>query len=170
MDVLSAVKDRRSIRNFQKRDISKDILDKLIDALILAPSAGNLQSRKFYFVIDEGLKRQIAAAALHQDFISEAPVAIVCCTDSRIGRHYGQRGTELYSIQDVSASIMAMMLVAIENELGTCWVGAFREDEVSRLLILPDNLRPVSIVPLGYPARIPRPTSRVSKEEAVEFR
>jgi nitroreductase len=65
---------------------------------------------------------------------------------------------------------MAMMLVAIENELGTCWVGAFREDEVSRLLILPDNLRPVSIVPLGYPARIPRPTSRVSKEEAVEFR
>ncbi len=169
MDVSKAVKERRSIRSFLKKDIPEDIVHKLIDALIWAPSAGNLQSRKFYFVKDEKLKKQIASAALGQEFITEAPVVIVGCADSKIGHHYGQRGIELYSIQDVSVSIMAMMLVAYENGLGTCWVGAFREEEVSRILNLPGNLRPVAIVPAGFPARIPKPTSRVSGEEAVIF-
>lgn len=170
MDVFSAVKGRRSIRSFLEKDIPENIISKLIDAMIWAPSAGNLQSRRFYFIKDKKLKRQIAAAALNQNFISQAPVVIVCCTDSTIGHHYRERGIELYSIQDVSASIMAMMLVAHENQLGTCWVGAFQEEEVSRILNLPGTLRPVAIVPAGYPARIPKPTSRVSRQEAVEFR
>lgn len=170
MDVSAAVRARRSVRRFLDREIPEDILNKLIDALIQAPSAGNLQSRKFYFIKDEIVKKRIAAAALHQDFISRAPIVIVCCADARIGRHYGQRGIELYSIQDVSASVMAMMLIAIENDLGTCWVGAFHEEEVSKVLNLPSNLRPVAIVPVGYPEKIPKPTPRVSKEDAVEFR
>jgi len=169
MDVSRAVRERRSVRSFLKKDIPEDMIHKLIDALIWAPSAGNLQSRKFYFVRDGKLKKQIAAAALNQEFITEAPVVIVGCADSKIGHHYGQRGIELFSIQDVSVSIMAMMLVACENELGTCWVGAFREHEISKALGLPDNLRPVAIVPVGYSERIPKPTSRVSREEAVTF-
>ncbi len=169
MDVLTAVKERRSIRNFLGKDIPDDIMHKLFEALIWAPSAGNLQSRKFFFVRDGKMKREIASAALNQNFIIDAPVVIVCCTDSGIERHYGQRGTELYSIQDVSASIMCLMLVALENELGTCWVGAFREKEVSKILKLPDNLRPVTIVPVGYPERLPKPTPRVQIKEAVEF-
>jgi len=76
----------------------------------------------------------------------------------------------LYSIQDVAASIMGMMLVAHESGLGTVWVGAFREEEVFDLLNLPRNLRPVSIVPVGYPVKIPSPPPRVSPKEAVEFR
>lgn len=170
MDVTRAVMDRRSIRSFLKKDIPEDIVNKLIDALIWAPSAGNLQSRKFYFVRDAKLKKQIAGAASNQDFISDAPVVIVSCADSNIGRHYGQRGAELYCIQDVSASIMTMMLVATENGLGTCWVGSFHEHEIASILKLPDNLRPVAIVPVGYPAKIPGPTSRVSRQDAVLFR
>lgn len=170
MEISRAVKEGRCIRGFLKKDIPEEILGKLIDALIAAPSAGNLQSRKFYIVKDEKLKKQLAAAALNQEFIAGAPVAIVCCANSRIGQHYGRRGTELYAIQDVAASIMGMMLVALENGLGTCWVGAFNEDEVSKILDIPDNLRPVAIVPAGYPGRIPQPTSRVSRDEAVEFR
>ena len=170
MDILKAIKERRSIRSFQKKDIPKKIVDKLIDALIWAPSAGNLQSRKFLFVKDVKLKEDIATAALNQDFIAEAPLVVVGCTDSRISSKYGDRGEHLYSIQDVEASIMGMMLVAHENGLGTVWVGAFREEEVFDLLNLPKNLRPVAIVPVGYPLRIPSPTSRISKNEAVEFR
>jgi nitroreductase len=60
-----------------------------------------------------------------------------------------------------------MMLVAHENDLGTCWVGAFREEEVSHILDLTDNFRPVSIVPVGYPSRVPHPTPRVGREEAA---
>ena len=170
MDILKAIKERRSIRNFQKKDIPQNIVDKLIDALIWAPSAGNLQSRKFYFVKDAKLKENIADAALGQNFIAEAPLVIVGCTDSRISGRYGERGEYLYSIQDVAVSIMGMMLVAHENGLGTVWVGAFREEEVFDLLNLPRNLRPVSIVPVGYPVKIPSPPPRVSPKEAVEFR
>jgi len=169
MDVIKAVKERRSIRSFLRKDIPEDIMHALMEALIWAPSAGNLQSRKFFFVKNENVKKRIVFAALNQNFIANAPVVIVCCTDSGIARQYGQRGTDLYSIQDVSASIMCLMLVARENELGTCWVGAFREEEVSKVLELPSRLRPVAIIPVGYPERIPKPTSRISTKEAVEF-
>lgn len=169
MDILKAVRERRSIRDFQKKEIPQDIVDKLIEALIWAPSAGNLQARKFYFVKDAGLKKKIAQAALNQHFIAEAPLVIVGCTDSRIAYRYGERGVYLYSIQDVACSLMGMMLVAYDNGLGSVWVGAFHEDLVSKILKLPEHLRPVAIVSVGYPSKIPSPPPRVSKEEAVEF-
>ena len=170
MDVFQAVKERRSIRSFLRKDIPEDVLSKLLDALRWAPSAGNLQSRKFYIISDEMTKKQLAVAALNQDFLSSAPVVLVGCADSSIGIRYGRRGIELYSIQDVAVSVMAMMLVALENGLGTCWVGAFQEPEVSKILNLPENLRPVAIIPVGYPERIPKPPSRLSAKEMVEFR
>ncbi|RJQ39831.1 MAG: nitroreductase family protein [Nitrospiraceae bacterium] len=169
MNILEAVKNRRSIRNFQKKDIPEDLIDKLTESLIWAPSAGNLQSRKFYFIRDEAVKIKIAEAALNQGFIAQAPLVIVGCTDSHVAGKYGERGVTLYSIQDVACSIMAMMLVAFDNKLGTCWVGAFRENELTRILNLPMNLKPVVIIPVGYPSKNPSPPQRVSREEAVEF-
>lgn len=170
MEILKAVRERRSIRNFHKKEIPEEIVDKLIDALIWAPSAGNLQARKFYCIRDQRLKRDIASAALNQTFIAEAPLVIVGCTDSRIANRYGERGVHIYAIQDVAASIMGMMLVAHENGLGSVWVGAFREGAVVDVLRLSQSLRPVAIVPVGYPSRIPSPPPRVSRDEAVEFR
>ena len=169
MDILKAVKERRSIRDFQKKDIPEKIMDKLIDALIWAPSAGNIQARKFYFVKNITVKRKIAAAALNQNFIAEAPLVIVGCTDSRISFTYRERGVLLYSIQDVACSIMSMMLVAHELGLGSTWVGAFYEDKISKILTLPKNLRPVALVPIGYPSKVPQVPQRVSRGEAVEF-
>ena len=170
MEILKAVKERRSIRNFQKKDIPGDLVDKLIEALLWAPSAGNLQARKFYFIEDKKLKGEIVSAALGQSFIAEAPLVIVACTDNMISGKYGDRGVNLYAIQDVAVSIMGMMLVAHENGLGSVWVGAFREDRVFEILDMPHNLRPIAIVPVGYPSRIPSPPPRVSKRTAVEFR
>jgi len=170
MNVIEAVRTRRSVRKFRQKDIPDELLSKLIEALVAAPSAGNLQSRKFFFVRDGILRKQLAAVALGQNFIAAAPLAIVCCADSDIGLRYGERGVQLYSIQDVAASVMCMMLAAHELGLGTCWVGAFDEKMVSQLMGLPPRLRPVAIVPVGYPERLPGPTPRVSPEQAVEFR
>jgi len=170
MNILEAVKKRRSIRNFQKKEIPEDLIDKLAESLIWAPSAGNLQSRKFYFIRDGAVKKRVAEAALNQGFIAGAPLVVIGCADSRISGRYGERGVSLYSIQDVACSIMSMMLVAFENGFGTCWVGAFREEEVARILNLPISLKPVVIVPVGYPSKIPSPPQRLPKEEAVEFR
>jgi nitroreductase len=167
MTVLEAVKERRSIRKFLQRDIPHDVVEKLIEAIIWAPSAGNLQARKFYFVEDPAVKKALANAALRQNFIANAPLVVVGCTNSLIRNVYGERGVHLYSIQDVACSIMNLMLVAHELGLGTVWVGAFYEDEVSSILRLPPHLRPVAIVPVGYPEKVPSPPPRVSPDEAV---
>lgn len=169
MDVLTAIKERRSIRDFKEEDPNEETIRKLVQALIAAPSAGNLQSRKFYFVRKKDLKEALAKAALNQEFISRAPLVLVACTDARIGANYGGRGVGLYSIQDAACSVMSMMLAAVELGLGSVWVGAFREDEVRAALNIPEILRPVAIIPVGYPARVPAPTPRVSPEEAVKF-
>lgn len=169
MKILDAVRERRSIRKFLPKKIPDSIIDNLKEALIWAPSAGNLQARKFYFVFENKTKEKLAKAALNQNFIAKAPLSIVACTDSKIGLHYRERGVTLYTIQDVATSIMGMMLVAHEAGLGSVWVGAFEEEEVSKILNLPENLRPVSIVPVGYPSYIPSAPSRVSKEYAIEI-
>ncbi len=169
MDVFDALLKRRSIRRFSDRDIEDEKVEKLIDSLIWAPSAGNLQMRKFFFVKDEKVKKDIAMAALHQMFIAEAPLVIVGCTNTRIVKSYGDRGVHLYTIQDVACSIMGMMLVACEMGLGSVWVGAFYESPVANILNLPDSLRPVSIVPIGYPAETPAAPRRVNRDEAVLF-
>jgi len=169
MAILDIIRGRRSVRNFKDRDIPDDAIDALIEAIRWAPSAGNLQSRKFYFVFNKEIKKRLADAALHQSFIAEAPLTVVACVDNSIAFRYGERGVNLYCIQDVAASIENMLLTAYELGLGSVWVGAFREDEVREILRLPGNLRPVAIIPVGYPARIPKPPPRISKAEAVEF-
>ena len=168
MPLLETIKNRRSVREFQEKEISEEIIDKLIEALIWAPSAGNLQSRKFYFVFDEKIKKDLAEAALDQDFIAEAPLVVVGCTDDKIAWRYGERGKKLYSICDVAMSIQNMMLLAQDLGLGSCPVGAFGEDKVSEILEVPKNLHPTLIVPIGYPAESPSPPHRISKKEAIE--
>jgi nitroreductase len=168
MDILDVIKGRRSIRSFRADKIPDEIVEQLKEALIWAPSAGNLQSRKFYFVFNEKIKKALVGAALNQDFIAQAPLAIVACADYNIQTHYGSRGSSLYMLQDVAAGIQNLMLLAHSHGLGTAWVGAFHEEEVSKILNIPDNLRPVAIIPIGYPDESPSPPPRVPKNKAVE--
>lgn len=167
MDVLEAIKGRRSIRRFKNSPLPSSLLSALEDSLLEAPSAGNLQSRRFYFVFRGETGGQIARAADHQDFIQDAPLAVVCCANMKLASHYGERGRTLYCLQDVAASIENLMLVAYSFGLGTVWVGAFDETEVSKILSLPDYIRPVAIVPVGYPDENPPSPGRVGREHAI---
>lgn len=171
MSILEVIKNRRSIRKFQEKEIPKETIDKLIEALIWAPSAGNLQARKFYFVFNQKIKEDLAKASRDQwNFIAKAPLVIVGCTDEKKVEYYGERGKDLYSICDVSVSIQNMMLLSYEQGLGSVWVGAFDEKEIIKILNLPANLRPIAIVPIGYPAEKPLAPPRVLKKNAVEFK
>ncbi|MBI5420474.1 MAG: nitroreductase family protein [Deltaproteobacteria bacterium] len=167
MEVLEAIKRRRSVRRFKSAEIPENHLPALEESLLAAPSAGNFQSRRFYFVFRKDLREKIAEAAYGQDFIKEAPLAVVCCADLRIARHYGERGTSLYVLQDVAASVQNLMLAAESLGLGTVWVGAFDERKVSEILALPVWLRPVTVVPVGYPDEKPSPPDRIGKEQAI---
>ena len=168
MDVFEAIKKRRSIRAFKNIDVSDEIVEKLIDAARWAPSAGNIQPWEFIVVRNLDAKRRLAEAALSQTFIEEAPVVIVVCADyQRSARGYGSRGATLYCIQDTAAAIQNIHLAAIALGLGTCWIGAFREEPVKKLLGIPDGVRPVAIIPVGYPAEQPAPRPRRPLNEII---
>jgi nitroreductase len=161
MDVLEAINGRRSVRAFKSDNIPSEIIEKLIDAAKWAPSAGNIQSWEFVIVRESGIKRSLAEAALHQSFIEEAPVVVVvCANENRSLQGYGDRGRDLYCIQDTAAAAQNLLLYAYSVGLGTCWVGAFKEDEARKILKIPDGIRPVAIIPVGHPAEVPQQRSR----------
>lgn len=169
METKDAIEGRRCIRKFRDKNISDKQLDELINAMILAPSAGNMQSRKFYVIKNKEIKEKLAEAALSQAFIAQAPVVFVVCTDSSISMRYGKRGEELYTFLDCGASIQNLLLRAYDVGLGGCWVGAFDEERVRKILKIPSHLRPISIVPIGYPDESPSIPQRKSKRECCEF-
>jgi len=170
MDVLEAIKGRRSIRAFKSNDVSPEIVKKLIEAARWAPSAGNIQPWEFIVVRKPEIKRALAEAALDQTFIEEAPVVIVvCANENRSSYGYGMRGKTLYCIQDTAAAIQNILLTAYSFGLGTCWIGAFREEEAREILKIPYGVRPVAIVPVGFSAEAPLSPDRRHINHIVHY-
>jgi len=169
VDFWQVLESRHSVRSFDTdRDVSPETVTKLLEAAIGAPSAGNCQPWYFFVVRNQEIKRALAHAALGQWFLSEAPVVIVVCADpERSALRYGGRGRHLYSVQDTAAATENLLLAAVASGLGACWVGAFDEEEASRALDLPSRLRPVAMVPIGYPAGRPSPSTDRLRLEAV---
>jgi nitroreductase len=171
MELSEAIKGRRSIRAFKKQDVPEEIVAKLIDAASWAPSAGNIQPWEFVIVRKSAVKEKLAQAALNESFIEEAPVVIVVCADEgRSSMGYGVRGRTLYCIQDTAAATQNILLTAYSLGLGACWIGAFHEDEAKKALNAPEGIRPVAIIPVGYPNEVPsrryrRPLSQIMHHE-----
>jgi nitroreductase len=165
MNIFEAIFGRRSVRKFKKEEIDERLIGLMLFCATQAPSAGNTQDWVFIVVKDEEIKRKLAKAALDQDFIAEAPVVIVACSDlKKISLRYEERGERLYSAQDVAAATQNLMLAAYALGLGSCWVGAFDEEEVKFILELPENIRPLVIIPVGYPDEKPEAPSRIPFE------
>lgn len=168
MEFSELIKKRRSIRAFKKREITEEIIINILEMVLTAPSAGNLQSYKMIIVKDEKTKELLAEAAWDQNFIMEAPINIIFCADvSRAQLRYGKRGAELYCIQDATIATTYLLLAACEKGLATVWVGAFDEEKAREILKLPNSLRPISIVPLGFPNEYPSATPRRSLKELI---
>lgn len=166
MEVSEAIEGRRSIRRYRRDDVPSEYVDKVLHAGHMAPSAGNLQGREFIVVRNAEARMRLCRAALGQAFIAEAPVCIVACANpSRSSRKYGRRA-ELYVVQDVAASVMNMQLQAYDLGLGTCWVGAFDEREVAKMLGIPEGIRPLALVPVGFPDE--RPDAPPRLDERIE--
>lgn len=170
LDVFETIKIRSSVRAFENIDVTEEEVKKLIDAARRAPSAGNIQPWEFVVVRKAEIKRRLAEAALNQSFIEEAPVVIVVCADEQqSGRGYGIRGVKLYCIQDTAAATENMLLAACALGLGACWVGAFNEEKVKSIIRTTRGMRPVAIVPVGYPGESPQPRYKRPLEEMVHY-
>ena len=156
MELLEAIKGRRSVRAFKQQDVPEETVEKLIDAARHAPSAGNIQPWEFVIVRNLEVKRKLARAALNQAFVEEAPVVIVvCANERRSSMGYGFRGKTLYCIQDTAAATQNILLTAYSLGLGACWIGAFNEDEAKQALNAPEGIRTVAIIPVGYSDETP---------------
>lgn len=152
MDFWQVIKKRHCARSFDSdRDVSDELINKVISAAKRAPSAGNMQDWRFKVVRDPGTKKQLAQAALGQIFIAQAPVIIVVCSDLGVAeQYYGERGVNLYAIQDIAAASQNLFLACVALGLSACWVGAFNENEVKNILNLPKSWRPMVIIPVGH--------------------
>ncbi|MHA2281190.1 MAG: nitroreductase family protein [Promethearchaeota archaeon] len=169
MELVEAIKARRSVRRFTDKPVDDNLIKQIIELGNLAPSAGNLQPRDFVIVKDENAKNQLAQAALNQKFISQAPVLIVVCANMKRVTPYGNRGHELYCLQDTAASIQNMLLSIVDLGLSSCWVGAFNENEVVDILDLPSYVRPVAILPIGYSDTKSGSSSRIPIEDLIRY-
>lgn len=161
-DVMNAIRERRSVRRFENRDIPEATITRLLEAATWAPSAGLREPWRFYLVRSPSVKEALVDAAYGQSFIAEAPwVIVVCAEPGRSAARYGQRGATLYCIQDTAAACQNIMLAAFGFGLGTCWVGAFDEFKAARAIGVDGaEVRPVAIIPVGYPAERPSPPRR----------
>jgi nitroreductase len=148
MKVIDTIASRRSVRRFSSRPVEDDKLTKVLEAGRLAPSAKNMQDWKFVVVKDELLRNKLTIAARNQEFVGQAPIVIAACGTSNYVMTCGQY---TYTI-DVSIAVDHMTLAAVDEGLGTCWIGAFYEDLVKEILGIPNDVRVVALLPLGYPA------------------
>lgn len=170
MNFLELVQSRRSVRAFKQNNISNEILIQLIEAASFAPSGGNCQPWYFYIVKDINVKTEIINKSCHQNWMLTAPVFIVVCADIKQSENrYGERGRNLYSLQDTAAAIQNLLLCAASLGLGTCWCGAFDEYELRNILGLQKDMRPVAIIPVGYSANEPVMPKRKPLDEIITF-
>ena len=168
MELSEAIMNRRSIRKYKDTPVNDDQIDKIIEAGVWAPSAGNMQGWEVIVVKDHNTKVRIAVACYIREFISQAPVVLVMCAyKRRSGATYGDRGRDLYCIQDAACAAQNMLLTIHDLGLGACWNGAFDEDSVSDLLGIPEGVRPVAIITVGYADEEPVPPQRLEVEEFI---
>lgn len=164
MTVSEAIAARRSIRVYRGKPVEDDKLTRVLEAARLAPSARNIQEARFVVVTDRDMREKLMKAAANQSFVAEAPVVIVACATVT---QYTMRCGQLAYPVDLAIAVDHMTLQAVEEGLGTCWVCAFNEAEIKALLSIPDSVRVVALMTLGYPGESPAARPRKAAQEIV---
>jgi len=159
-----AIWRRVSVRRFRPDPVPVELVDLLLEAGARAPSGGNMQPWEFLVVTEPALKHDLVQATYTgfysgagnpQLWIETAPVLIVAlCNYKRSLARYGQDAMR-WATMDVAAAVQNILLAAAQAGLGGCWGGGYREETVTALLGLPDLVRPIGMLPIGWPAEIP---------------
>ena len=158
MSLLEVIFKRRSIRRYKRQPIPDDVLKNILEAGRLAPSANNLQPWHFIVVTDQKLKEGLISGIWNR-FIKDAPVVIVGCGDKR----------SKWSTVDVAIALENMVIAAAAQGVGSCWIGDFDEGKVKSLLNIPNHLKVVAMITLGYPDEEPEMPSKKRLEEIVHY-
>ncbi len=166
MDIIEVIKRRRSVRSYTDKPVEREKIERLLEAAHLAPSASNRQEWRFVVVTEPQRRAALAKAACHQQFVAQAPVVIAACAET--DGHVMRCGQQSYPI-DVAIAIDHLTLQAVAEELGTCWIGAFHEDQAKEILGIPEDIRVVELLTVGYAAGAPSPLSRLPLDRIVHW-
>ena len=170
MELKDVLSRRHSIRRYTEDELSEADLNQILEAARGAPSAGNLQAYQIVVVRDGKTRGELAAAALGQSFIADAPVALVFLSEPMVSaRRYGDRGKQLYAIQDATIAAAYAQLRAVDLGYGSVWVGAFDTAAVAGVIKAPHGQIPVAILPIGRAGEQPNPTPRRKLSEFVRY-
>ena len=167
--VLDNIATRTSIRDYEARPVEKEKIEKMLRAAMAAPTAMNKQPWHFVVVDQRNVLDALAGANPYAKMLKKAPLAIVVCgnTDKMI-----EGGGRDFWIQDASAATENLLLAAHAIGLGAVWTGAYPSEErcisISKVLSLSDNLVPLNMIVVGYPAEQPQPEQKF-KEENISY-
>ena len=161
MNVLEAIKTRRSVRKYKPGPIPDEDLKEILTAAQLAPSAGNKQPWRFVVVRDPETKKKLGEITRGQTWISDAGVVVVALAMDKKSPEVYERWAE----RDVMTAVEHMVLAAWSLGYGTCWIGAFYEDRVKELLGIPEEMTVINLLPIGVPDQRPEPRGRKPLDE-----
>ena len=151
MDIYESIRKRTSVRSYLPKPVEEEKLQKVLDAARLAPSGKNGQPWMFIVVKDEETRQRLVPACKNQKFIGEAPVVVAVCGHEELA--YQKMGGYWNSLPvDIGIALEHLMLAAEAEGLGTCWIGAFSEQEVRDILEVPTEVKILALTPVGYPA------------------
>ncbi|MGB9792196.1 MAG: nitroreductase family protein [Thermacetogeniaceae bacterium] len=168
MDVCEAIIKRRSVRSFSDRTVEKELLIRLIEAAIWAPSGSNIQPWHFVVVTDEEQRSKIKAFA--PGLAGVPPALIVICTDMDLCERKGGRlGRDVLSLMDAAFAAQNINLLAVELGLGTCVVRSFNQSAIQGILKLPGYLVPQLLIAVGYPEKIPMAPGRRNIQDVISW-
>ena len=171
MELKNLILKRKSIRNYEKKEVKSWVVGEILDSARFAPSAGNAQNWRFIVVRSPDVKSALAGASLRQYWMTTAPVYIVICSDNSKTKALYKKKSDKFTRENCAVAATYMMLKAVDFNLGTCWVGAFDEEKVSTILGLEKDFTPEIILTLGYPAKgeLGKPAKRHPLDKLVFF-
>jgi len=162
MQALEAIKTRRSIRKFKPQEISKEIQRELLEAAMLAPSAGNEQPWQFVVIDDRKILEQIPQICPTASMCRQSPLAILVCSDRNLEKYPD------FWVQDCSAATQNILLAAHALGLGAVWAGVYpmkeRVEGFRKMFLLSEEITPFALIALGYPDEEPVPARRFRVE------
>ncbi|MCI2428609.1 nitroreductase family protein [Candidatus Acetothermia bacterium] len=164
MNVYEVIRSRRSVRTYQEKAVSQEALTRILETARMAPSGKNRQPWKFVVVTNKETRKRLGEAANNQDFVGKAPVVIAAVgLEPEKIRSCGIPADPV----DVTIAIDHMTLAAVEEGLGTCWIGAFSQEKVREILRIPSSFKVIALLTLGYPADSAGAKIRKSLQEIV---
>ena len=165
-DIFRVFSTRRSTRKFEKTKVEDWKIDKILSAADVAPTAGNFQGFQVYLIKNKKTKEALVEAANKQPYV-DAPVVLVFCTEpSRVKLKFPPEILEKFSLQDATIAAAFSLLAASGVGLSTIWIGMFDEEKVKK--ILGTELRPSSILCIGYPDKKKPPKSRRKLKDLIK--